>query len=159
MNTNDLRDNVRPLFAALQSAHITRPPRNVCCTGVRRDRRCIVLNRWGVSAPESRKSARPKRDIDDENGIAGATATPYPEHDAGRDHRDLSEHRATTTRAAGQVRDYGSRRLRQGAMSHIRRAPRAVCWNALPRRCRCGPLNKRDIATPPRSHAWRAVVS
>jgi len=122
MNTNVLRDKVRALFAALQSAHITRPPRNVCCTGGRRDRRCVVLNSWGVSAPESRKTAQPKRDIDDKNGITRITAPPHPAaagHDAGRDHRDLSEHRATTNRAAGQLRDYGSRRLRVATTSHI----------------------------------------
>jgi len=29
MNTNDLADKVRALFAALTAAHITRPPRTV----------------------------------------------------------------------------------------------------------------------------------
>src|SRR5215510_10069586 len=52
MNTNDLRDKVRALFAALQSAHITRPPRNVSCLG---------LPRGGVASRSTSGASTPRK--------------------------------------------------------------------------------------------------
>src|SRR5678815_68094 len=54
--------NVRALFATLTAAHITRPPRFVCCTGDRRPCRCLRFNKWGVHSPKSRKPPRTATD-------------------------------------------------------------------------------------------------
>src|SRR5678815_5710571 len=73
--------NVRVLFATLTTAHITRPPRFVCCTGDRRPCRCLRFNKWCVHSPISRKPSRTKENApassDGREGVSGDRERDY----------------------------------------------------------------------------------